>query len=69
MFGQNLVTRHFLASLHVCDTIEGLMLALLLGTETHWDMSVFFDKFYGNIINTKYLNRGYLNPSIVSEGL
>jgi hypothetical protein len=40
MFGrnrQNLLTRHFLASLHVCDTIEGLRLAyyaLLLGTET-----------------------------------
>ena len=25
--GQNLLTRHFLASLHVCDTIEGLILA------------------------------------------
>jgi hypothetical protein len=24
--GQNLLTRHFLASLHVCDTIEGLRL-------------------------------------------
>jgi hypothetical protein len=35
-------------------TIEGLRLAyyaLLLGTETSWDMSVFFDKSYGNIIN------------------
>jgi hypothetical protein len=35
--GQNLLTRHFLASLHVCDTIEGLRLvcyALLLGTKT-----------------------------------
>ena len=35
--GQNLLTTHFLASLHVCDTIEGLILAyyaLLLGTET-----------------------------------
>jgi hypothetical protein len=46
--GQNLLTTHFLASLLVCDTIEGLKLAyyaLLLGTETSWDMSVFFDKF------------------------
>ena len=25
--GQNLLTTHFLASLHVCDTIEGLRLA------------------------------------------
>jgi hypothetical protein len=25
--GKNLLTRHFLASLHACDTIEGLMLA------------------------------------------
>ena len=25
--GQNLLTTHFLASLHVCDTIEGLILA------------------------------------------
>jgi hypothetical protein len=25
--GQNLLSRHFLASLHVCDTIEGLILA------------------------------------------
>jgi hypothetical protein len=25
--GQNLLSRHFLASLHVCDTIEGLRLA------------------------------------------
>jgi hypothetical protein len=24
--GQNVLTRHFLASLHVCDTIEGLRL-------------------------------------------
>ena len=35
--GQNLLTMHFLAFLHVCDTIEGLILAyyaLLLGTET-----------------------------------
>jgi hypothetical protein len=24
--GQNLLSRHFLASLHVCDTIEGLRL-------------------------------------------
>jgi hypothetical protein len=35
--GQNLLTTHFLASLHVCDSIEGLILAyyaLLLGTET-----------------------------------
>ena len=35
--GQNLLTTHFLASLRVCDTIEGLRLAyyaLLLGTET-----------------------------------
>jgi hypothetical protein len=35
--GQNLLTKHFLAFPHVCDTIEGLMLAyhaLLLGTET-----------------------------------
>ena len=35
--GQNLLSRHFLASLHVCDTIKGLRLAcyaLLLGTET-----------------------------------
>jgi hypothetical protein len=24
---QNLLTKHFLASLHVCDTIEGLILA------------------------------------------
>jgi hypothetical protein len=35
--GQNLLTKNFLASLHVCDTIEGLRLAcyaLLLGTET-----------------------------------
>jgi hypothetical protein len=26
--GQNLLTKHFLASLHVCDTIEGLILAI-----------------------------------------
>ena len=35
--GQNLLTTHFLASLRVCDTIEGLRLAcyaLLLGTES-----------------------------------
>jgi hypothetical protein len=35
--GQNLLTKHFFASLHVCDTIEGLRLAcyaLLLGTKT-----------------------------------
>ena len=25
--GQNMLTTHFLASLHVCDTIEGLILA------------------------------------------
>ena len=25
--GQNLLTKHFLASPHVCDTIEGLILA------------------------------------------
>ena len=34
--GQNLLSRHFLASIHVCDTIEGIRLAcyaLLLATE------------------------------------
>jgi hypothetical protein len=52
--GQNLRSRRFLASLPMCDTIEGLRLvcyALLLGTEKSWNMSVFFDKFNGNIIN------------------
>ena len=28
--GQNLLTTHFLASLHVCDTIEGLRLGTIL---------------------------------------
>jgi hypothetical protein len=47
LFGRNWTKLADYAFFSVCDTIEGLMLAcyaLLLGTETSWDMSVFFDK-------------------------
>jgi hypothetical protein len=33
--GQNLLTTHFLASLHVCDTIEGLRLAMNGSSPSH----------------------------------
>ena len=33
--GQNLLSRHFLASLHVCDTIEVLRLAMDRSSPSH----------------------------------
>jgi hypothetical protein len=41
--GQNLLTTHFLASLHVCGTIEGLILAYY-----DWFVSLAWQNCYRN---------------------
>ena len=41
--GRNLLTTHFLASLHVCDTIEGLRLAYY-----DWFVSLAWQNCYRN---------------------
>jgi hypothetical protein len=40
--GQNLRTKHFLASLHVCDTIEGLM-------------SIYYDRRFEDFLHLQML--------------